>query len=238
MKKFTFFLFLIFYFSFYISPLYAQSSSPSGSLIQKLDELKKDIASKAAEIKTAVNKKVQDKAVIGKILKIEDGSILIQTLSSVKKVNLDEFTQFIGLNAKKIKLSTLELEDNVASLGDFDDKNDLAAKKIIYLESDSWRTATSSGELVWGQIQKSQEKTISLKNKAGETEDIVTSGQTVFMLGNNEAAIVDAKPEKFMVARGTRLKDGTFKAKFVYFIPSVGFVKPSIKSTSSGEAKE
>lgn len=207
---------------------YAQTVSPSGSLTQKLDALKKEIASKAAEIKTEINKKIQDKAIIGSILKIEDNKMVIQALSSTKTINFDEFTEVIGLNDKKIKITTLEEGDDVATLGDLDDKNNLAAKRIVFLQN----YATSSGELVWGQIQKSQGQTINLKDKSGETETIITNGQTVFALGNNEASFVDARVEKFMVARGTRGKDGTLHARFIYFIPAVGFVKPSIKNSS------
>jgi hypothetical protein len=197
-------------------------------LIQKLDELKKEIASKAAEIKNEVNKKVQNKAVIGKVMKIDEGKMIIQALNSVRTINFDEFTEVIGLGNKKIKITTLEEGDDVASLGDFDDRNNLAAKRIVFIEN----FATSSGELVWGQIQKSQGQTINLNNKSEEAETIITDSQTVFALGNSEASIADAKPEKFMAARGTRRKDGTLRARFIYFIPAVGFVKPSVKNFS------
>lgn len=227
--KFTILLFYILHSTFYISPIFAQTASPSGSLIQKLDALKKDIASKAAEIKNEINKKVQDKAIIGTILKVEDNKMTIQSLNSVKTVIFDEFTEVIGLGNKKIKVTTLEEGDNVASLGDFDDKNNLSAKRIVFLQN----YATSSGELVWGKIQKPQGQTINLTDKSADVETIITGSQTIFALGNNEATIADARAEKYMIARGTRLKDGGLRARFVYFIPSAGFVKPSVKNASS-----
>lgn len=223
-----FFLFAI-HSSLFPTHSFAQTASPSGSLIQKLDELKRDIASKAAEIKNEVTKKVQDKAIVGKILKIEDTKMVIQGLNSNKIISFDEFTEVIGSNDKKIKITTLEADDNIAALGDFDDKNNLAAKRIIYQAA----SATVSGELVWGQIQKSQGQTIVVKDKSGLPQTILTNTQTVFALGNNEATIADSKVEKFMVARGTRLKDGSLRARFVYFIPSAGFVKPSAKTSTS-----
>lgn len=222
-----FFLFAI-HSSLFPTHSFAQTASPQGSLIQKLDDLKKEIASKAAEIKNEVNKKVQNKAVIGKIIKIDEGKMTIQSLNSVKTINFDEFTEVIGLNNKKIKITTLEEGDNVASLGDFDDKNNLAAKRIIFLEN----YTASSGELVWGQIQKSQGQIINLKNKSEEAETIITDSQTVFALGTSEASIADAKAEKYMIARGRRLKDGSLRARFVYFIPSAGFAKPSVKTST------
>lgn len=206
----------------------AQTASPSGTLLQKLDELKKEIASKAAEIKSDINKKIQDKAVLGAILKIEDDQIIIQGLNATKTVKYDEFTEFIGLKERKITVETLEESDKVAALGDVDDKNNLVARKVILMEN----FATQSASTVWGQISKTTGTTITLKDKSGENQTIVTHNQTVFYLGNNEASIQDAKPEKFMVTRGTRLKDGSIRARFVYLIPSVGFIKPTQKTAS------
>src|SRR3989344_3103489 len=193
----------------------AQTASPSGTLLQKLDELKKEIASKAAEIKNDINKKIQDKAVLGSILKIEDGQLIIQGLNSTKTVKYDEFTEFIGLKGKKIDIRTLETSDNVAALGDIDDKNNLVARRVIFLEN----FATKSAEVVWGQISKTTGSAITLKNKAGENQTVLTNNLTAFYLGNNESSIQDAKPEKFMVARGTRLNDNSIRARFVYLIP-------------------
>lgn len=216
-------------------PSLAQEASPSGSLIQKLDELKKDIASKAAEIKTAVNKKVQNKAIFGRILTLGDTNMTIQTPASVKNVNFDEFTEVIGSGNKKIKITTLEEGDDVAALGDFDDKSNLAGKRIVFLD----KYATSSGELVWGQIQKTTGGVITLKDKSGAGRKITTNTDTTYLLGNNEASIADARAEKFMVAKGTVAKDNSLRAKFIYFIPAVGFVKPTSKSsTTSANPKE
>lgn len=214
--------------SIIINQAHAQEASSSGSLIQKLDELKKDIASKAAEIKTAVNKKVQNKAIFGRILTLDDTNMTIQTPTTVKPVNFDEFTEVIGSNNKKIKITTLEEGDDVAALGDFDDKGNLAGKRIVFLD----KYATSSGELVWGQIQKTTGNVITVKDKSGANRIITTNSETTYLLGNNEASIADARVEKFMVAKGTVAKDNSLRAKFIYFIPAVGFVKPSEKSAS------
>lgn len=213
----------------------AQTATPSGSLIEKLDALKKEIASKAAEIKTEINKKVQDKAIMGRILRIEDSQIVIESLNGNKNVKYDEFTEVIGLGNKKIKIQTLEEKDGIAALGDVDDKNTLVAKRLVFLPD----FATGSAELVWGQIEKSSGGTITIKTKSAQTDTVLTNGQTEFFLGNNESSFADAKPEKFMTARGTRLKDGTLRARFIYFIPSVGFVKPDKNKTAtkSSEAK-
>lgn len=216
-------------------PSYAQESSPSGSLIEKLNALKEDIASKAAQIKKEVSQKVQNKAIIGTILDITSSEITIKTLNSDKIVKYDEFTEVFGLKNKKIKLTDLEDNDKIAALGDLDDKNNLVAKRLIYLEPASLRTASSSAELVWGQIQKSTGATITVKTKDGKTENVLTNSQTQFFLGNNEATTIDAKVEKYLLTRATRLKDGTLRARFIYFIPSVGFTKPTEKSLTTSK---
>ena len=43
---------------------YAQESSASGSLVDKINALKTEIASKAAQLKNEITKKVQNKAII------------------------------------------------------------------------------------------------------------------------------------------------------------------------------
>lgn len=211
-----------------VNSVYAQESSPSGTLLQKLNQLKSEIASKAAEIKNDISKKIQDKAVFGTIVNIEDGQIIIREISADRIIKYDEFTEILGIAGKKIKVTTLEEGDQVAALGDVDDKNNLAAKRLVFLEN----YASQSGILVWGQITKTNGQTINLKDKSGENRIILTGSQTMFYLGNNEAGIQDARAEKFMIARGTRLKDGSIRARFIYLIPGVGFIKPSQKSAS------
>jgi len=209
--------------SYLVSPIsiHAQDSTESG-LLNKLNELKSEIASKAAQLKTQVSKKVQNKAFIGMILSNSSGEISLQTTSGQKTIKHDEFTEIIGAKNKKIKIDTLEDGDRIAALGDVDDKNNLVAQKLIYLEN----FATNSAELVWGQIQKSSAPTITIKTRDGETKNILTNSSTVFFLGNEEASIADSKVEKHLLARAVKLKDGSYRARFIYFIPSMGFTKP------------
>lgn len=206
----------------------AEDATESG-LVQKLNALKNEIASKAAEIKNEVNKKVQNKAIIGKILLIDSTEMTVQTVNSTKTVKFDEFTSVIGAKNKEIKVDTLEPDDNIAALGDIDDKNNLVAQKLVFLEN----FASNSAKLVWGQIQKSAGSTITVKTKENQTINLITNAQTSFLLGNNEASIADAKVEQYLIARATQQKDGSFKARFIYFIPSMGFTKPIEKSDNS-----
>ena len=212
---------------FYALPVSAQESSDSASLMQKLTALKEDIASKAAEIKNEVNKKVQNKAIIGSIILIDDTEMTIQTLNSTKTIKYDEFTEIIGAKGKEIKVETLEVDDRIAALGDVDDKNNLIAQRLVYLDN----FASNSAQLIYGQIQKSAANTITIQARDGQTKNLTTNAQTNFFLGNNEASILDAKVEQSLLTRATLQKDGSLKARFIYFIPSTGFNKPIDKST-------
>jgi hypothetical protein len=221
---------LVLLITYLISPAltHAQDSSPSGSLIQKLNDLKNDIASKAAQIKNEVTQKVQNKAIIGSIININDTEVTIQTLNSTKIVKYDEFTKILGSKNKEIKIDTLEVDDRIAALGDVDDKNNLVAQRLVYLEN----FASNSAQLVWGQIQKASGNTITIKTQSGDIKNLITNAQTNFFLGNEESSILDAKVEKFLLTRATIQKDGSLKPRFIYFIPSMGFTKPVDKSSA------
>ena len=229
------FVVLVLLISYLVSPITisAQESSASGSLLQKLNALKEDIASKAAQIKNEVNKKVQNKAILGTILDISSGEITIQTLNSVKTIKYDEFTEVRGAKNKEIKLTTLEADDKIAALGDVDDKGILIAQRLVFLEN----LASNSAQLIWGQIQKSSGSFITIKTKDDQTETLTTNSQTQIFLGNNEATLSDVKVEKHLLTRATRQKDGTLRARFIYFIPSSGFIKPEKDSSPSSKLK-
>lgn len=232
MKKVTALLILIWALTIALTlnpaPLYAQESSQSGTLMQKLTDLKNDIASKAAEIKNEVNKKVQNKAFIGTIISISGSEITLQILDTTKTIKFDEFTKIIGAKNKEIKIDTLEEGDKIAALGDVDDKNYLITQQLVYLDN----YASNSAQLIWGQIQKSQGSTITIKSKDGEIKSLVTNAQTNYFLGNNEASFADAKVEQHLLARAVPQKDGTLRARFIYFIPAPGFIKPSEKTST------
>lgn len=218
-------------YTLYAIPSYAQESSPSGSIADKINALKEEIASKAAEIKSQVTKKVQNKAIIGKIITLNDSEVTIQTMTNPRIVKVDEFTEILGAGSKNIKLETLETDDNVVALGDYDDKNNLVAQKLIYLN----KPASTSAELIWGQIQKQSGSTITISTKEGATENLTVTTQTQMFLGSDEASLLDAKVEKHLLTRATRNRDGSLRARFIYFVPSVGFTKPDDDASPSAK---
>ncbi len=226
-------LFLILTATFHLQAAtsHAQDSTPSGSIAEKINALKEEIASKAAEIKSQVTKKVQNKAIIGKIITLNDSEVTIQTMTNPRIVKVDEFTEILGAGSKNIKLETLETDDNVVALGDYDDKNNLVAQKLIYLN----KPASTSAELIWGQIQKQSGSTITISTKEGATENLTVTTQTQMFLGSDEASLLDAKVEKHLLTRATRNRDGSLRARFIYFVPSVGFTKPDDDASPSAK---
>ena len=73
-------------------PTFAADSSPSADIRTKLEELKRDIASKAAALKGEVNRKLQNKAYIGKLASKSDETVTLVTKSGPKIVNISQDT--------------------------------------------------------------------------------------------------------------------------------------------------
>src|SRR3989344_1068464 len=140
-------LFLILY-SLFLTPVNAQvvatkSASQSASMVQKLDALKKEIASRAAQLKTEVTKKLENKMSLGSIQSIESSNktnyqVIVKATKGNQTVKANEYT-FLQNGLSKVKKSNLvfkdlEKDDVIVALGDVDDKQNLNAKKIIRLD--------------------------------------------------------------------------------------------------------
>ncbi len=220
-------------------------ASDSSSLASKLKDLEKQIASKAAQLKSEMTKKLQNKAYFGIITDISNKKITLESTLDNKQVVVNEYTDFTlplkkGAKAKTSSIDDLSKGDFISTLGDIDDKNVLTAKKLI--KSDP--IATDSAKFIWGQIQAVSNGTIVLKTKDNQKAFVYTSPQTDFFLGTEEASLADVKVTKFMVGKGKQDKDGNIQASFVYLIPGIGFIKPekkiaspSAKPTASTSAK-
>ena len=212
----------------------ADESTESSSLAGKLSALKQEIASKAAQIKQTVTKKIQDKAFFGTVLDIQEEKLDIQALSGKKTVLTNEYTEFSSqLSTKKaITLKDIKEEDSVAALGDIDDKSNLVAKKIIILK----KIASDSAKLIWGQVQGVNSSNIVIKNKDNALKTIKTTFSTSYFLGNEEASLLDAKKGKFLVAKGQPQANGIINSSYIYFIPSTNSDKPEKKAIASPSA--
>ncbi len=89
----------------------AIESSPSANVKSKLEELKKEIASKAAKLKTEVDRKLKNKAYSGKVKVKSDQSITLAANTGPKIVSVNQDTiyeskQSLPSKDSKIKSKT------------------------------------------------------------------------------------------------------------------------------------
>ncbi len=215
-KLFVLASFLLFTFYFTL-PILAADSTPSADIKSKLEELKKEIASKAAKLKQEVNRKLKDKAYVGKIKAKSDTAITLATKNGPRIVNLNQDTEFDS-NVKKKKYSQkiISEEDYLASLGDVDETGVLTARKVILLPNPDPEVKT----FLWGQIISISDKLVTLRDKNLKSVAVLFSDST-------------ARVSDFVLLTGFLGKNDIFKAEFVYIIPQGGVLKPKKVATPS-----
>lgn len=189
-------------------PAYAADSTPSADIKAKLEELKKEIASKAAKLKQEVNRKLKDKAYVGKIKTKSPSSLTLATSSGPKIVSLNQDSE----SKKKISEG-----DYVACLGDVDETAVLTAKKVILLPDPKLELKT----YLWGQIISLSEKQAILKDKSAKNLAV--------SLPNSSAV----RKMDFVILTGVKNKNDIFQAEFVYVIPQGVIFRPKSASHSA-----
>ncbi|MDP3973788.1 MAG: hypothetical protein Q8P92_03060 [Candidatus Daviesbacteria bacterium] len=206
-----------------LSPIYAADSTPSASIQSKLDELKKEIASKAAKLKGAVDKKLTDKAYIGTIKAKSETTITLATDTDPKVININEDTVFESevKGVRNVSLKTLETEDYIAALGDIDDTQVLTAKKIVL-----YPEPAPKKEFVWGQIISISDKLITLKNNQSKNIAVSYSGDEDFKVNN------------FVILTGNYNENDVFEAEFLYVIKTGGILKPNKEASPTSQIVE
>jgi len=218
-KTFHFLLaILTFNFCLLTLPVYAADATPSADIKAKLEQLKKEIASKAALLKQEITKKLSDKAYIGKVSTKTDPSLTITTISGLKNIKINQDTVFeSNIKAKsKFSIKTLAPDDYVAALGDIDESEVLIAKKIVLLTP----PAGSTKSVLWGQIISSSDKIVTLKDK-----DLKSHAVSI-------ANLKSAKLNDFVIITGTLGKNDIFQSKFIYTIPQ-GMIRSQKIATPS-----
>lgn len=211
--------FYILHSTFYISSALALDSTPSADIKAKLEELKAEIASKAAKLKQEVNKKLQNKAYIGKVKTKTDSSLTIATRTGPKIVTINQDTLFENRTKTKQKFSlkTLAEDDFVASLGDIDETQVLIAKKIVLLSPVTSNLKTYS----WGQIVGISDKLLTLKDKNLKNIALTLPASSV-------------KLNDFVILTGSFNKNEIFEAEFV-FVSQGGILKSKKMATPSAQ---
>ncbi|MBI4039002.1 hypothetical protein HY384_03525 [Candidatus Daviesbacteria bacterium] len=225
-KNFTFYI-VILIFTFYILHLpisaYALDSTPSADIKIKLEELKREIASKAAKLKKEVNRKLKDKAYVGKVKTKSAQSATLAVGSGPKIISINQDTTFeskVGKNSKFSQKSIAE-EDYLAALGDIDETGVMTAKKIILLPTNQPELKT----YLWGQIISISDQLVTLKSR--ESKNIAVSLPTTSNVKLND----------FVILSGNLGKNDIFKAEFASATAQKGFIKPKKIATPSASSK-
>lgn len=210
--------------TFYILPVYAAepslSATPSASIKTKLEELKKEIASKAAKLKLQIDKKLRDKAYVGILKNKSDTSLTLAASSGPKIVNINQDTIFQSkLKNKKFSRQTLTSEDYIACLGDQDETGVLTAKKVILLPPSLKPQKT----FLWGQIISTSDNLITLKNSDSINVAVSSPKRAKFKIND------------LVILTGSLNKNKVFEAEFLYVIPQGVNLKTKKDATTSAK---
>lgn len=217
-------------------PALAVDSTPSASIKAKLEELKRQIASKAAALKKEVDKKLSNKAYIGSVKTRSDKTITLASSTGPKLVTVNQDTVY-ETQSKKTKYSfkALEEEDYIATLGDIDETGILIAKKIILLPTPAAPTKT----FIWGQVVSTAEGESSflLRSKDLKNTTVATSSETTLKRAEQEISFADIKEGDFVIATGIVGGSKILKSDFLYVLPTGGYLKAKKSATPSATPK-
>lgn len=211
-------------------PIHATDSTPSAdplreaSIKTKLEEFKKEIASKAAALKEKVNEKLQNKVYAGVVKEVSGEIITIIDKSGEQKVKVNQDTIYANniKASQKYAFKYVEKEDYIAALGEVDDLNNLVAKKVILLP-DSFAKKRA---VIWGKFTSLIADTATIKDR--DSNNISVSFSKVE---------TDAKIGNFVIATGFEDKEKQISADFVFVIAQGGVLKPKKIATPSATPK-
>lgn len=228
MRLLIFFVCTLILNTFPISHAYAEDSSPSADVKTKLEELKKEIASKAAKLKSEINKKLTDKAFVGVIKSKSATSITLAAKTGTKVVTINQDTVYQDTsNQKKKTIDSLKEEDYIVALGDIDDTGVLTARKVIALPP-AVKDAQPKA-FFWGQIVSASGDVTTIKLKDSKTISIDTSK-------------VDSpyKKDNTVIVTGNINKNGVLDSSFLYVLEGTASAtpKPAHSATPSASPKK
>lgn len=211
------FLFYLLFSTFYLPTALAIDSSPSSSIQSKLKALQEEIASRAANIKNEVSKKLLNKAYIGVIKSKDNTSLTISLKTGTGNINLNEFTEYV-IKSKSLTgdagLKNLAVSNTVAALGDVDDNGVLTAKRIIKLTQ-----PLSTKKIIHGVLTSIATSSATLKTVQNDQFSIIFDKNTDYQLGKSDSSFADIKINKWIIAVTEDSTAQTLLAKFVYIFP-------------------
>lgn len=220
--------------SLFINPAFAAESSPSAATKSKLEELKKEIASKAAKLKQEISSKLQNKAYVGTIKTLSKNSFTLATANGPKIVAINQDTVYINQNQrvkiKSLSIANLETEYYIAALGDVDDTSVLTAKKIILLPAKDEQVK----QTMWAQVASKSEKFVTVKDKAQKNQTLAISNSTIMKEGSEEIDISKISNGDIILVSGYPGEEGIFEASLLYILPE-NFTPKALEASESAK---
>ncbi len=224
---------------YYILPAQAVDSTPSADLKAKLELLKAEIASRAAQLKKEINQKLQNKAYVGTIktktvnTANSSGSLTLAAKTGPKIVTLNQDTVFdtFGKSKTRYSLKAVAEEDYIAALGDIDDNGVLTAKKLILLPTPTDQPKTN----LWGQITSISDNLISIKTREGKSISISVNKDTQFAKTDGQSSLGELRTNDFIIVTGRTNKNDIFEADFIYTVPTGAVLKIKKVATPSAQ---
>lgn len=195
-----------------------QSATPSASVKSKLEALKLEIASKAAKLKTEINKKISNKAYIGTVASKSSTLITLTTKSATVSAEITQDTVYSTSGKAKFSLASLKTGNFIAALGEVDEKQVLHAKRVSLLPTTSYQLPI----YLWGQIISVSDDLATLRNKEGKIGTISLSEIST-----------SVKTNDFIIVTGNLNKNAILEAKFLYIIPQRFVIKPKNATQSA-----
>lgn len=193
------------------STAHAIDSTPSADVKSKLEDLKLEIASKAAKIKQEITQKISNKAYIGTIASKTSTTLSITTKSGTASATITQDTVY---SPQKF----LKLGDFIAALGEVDETGLLHAKKIAFLPA----SPAGGPTILWGQIISITDDLATLKNREGKIGTI-----SLKKIQEN------IKLNDFVIVVGFPNKNGILEARFIHIIPQGFVLKPKMATGSA-----
>ena len=201
-------------------PVYASSASDSANIIQqKIEELKAEIASKAAQIKQEITKRLQNKVLVGTVLSKDDKQLtVLNPQSEEKKVLINDYT---------VVDKKLAVKSYIIALGEIDDKDNLVAKKIIVSQKPDDNKIIS-----WGELQSTEKSVLKLKQKDNSETSFKLLPNTNISSKQGDLKISDLQNGLILVTVAVKKEDATPSARFIYVITKK-VKRPEATSSSS-----
>ncbi|RJP46530.1 MAG: hypothetical protein C4584_01465 [Armatimonadetes bacterium] len=212
-----------------------KTASPSADRTAKMEALQKDIASKAATFMADIQRKLQNRIIVGVIKSKSADSLIIATKDGSRIVALNEDTEYLipakeGKD-KEARLKDLEVEDYIVVLGNMDETESITAKKVIK------RVLPESQErfVMYGEIIVLDGLTATIKTKNHQEQEIVFSLNKDVIYKNSKNKILSKNfletGDKIVIS-GERSSSGKTTVSTIYFFP-LSLTTDPIEASSS-----